>query len=328
MAAGHGGARFFLGSFGKIVIDNREGEGTMLNKHLRFHVGMRTVKTALAVIIAMVLVDIYGASASKLIFAMLGAMAAVQPTFKESWESCLTQIVGVLFGALMGILLRHLPLHWVITGGVGVLLVITLYNTFGIRFSPGLPCLITVMLCVTPDIQTMQYASERIWDTAIGLAVGMAVNMLVFPYDNSRRIRNTAESLDRELIAFLEELFDGDTVIPDGKKISQTIGYFDSQLKIFANQKLLLRKKSKSRELENFRTYEGKARELLARMEVLSYMERPGRLDDENRQKLAACGACIRDERPLEDINERDVVTNYHVRQILRLRQELLEVLQ
>ena len=36
---------------------------------------------------------------------MLGAMAAVQPTFKESVESCLTQIVGVLFGALASIVL-------------------------------------------------------------------------------------------------------------------------------------------------------------------------------------------------------------------------------
>lgn len=299
----------------------------MLKNHLRFHIGMRTVKTALSVVIAMVLVELYGASESRLIFAMLGAIAAVQPTFKESWESCLTQIVGVLFGALIGILLRHLPVHWVVTGGVGVVLVITLYNAFGIRFSPVLPCLITVVLCVTPDIQTVEYASGRIWDTTIGLAVGMAVNMLIFPYDNSRRIRNTAKSLDRELIVFLEELFDGDAVMPDAKKISQTIGYFDSQLKIFANQKLLLRKRSRSRELENFRTYEGKARELLARMEVLSYMEYPGRLDDENREKLTACGACIRDERPLENVSERDVVTNYHIRQILRLRQELLDVL-
>ena len=68
----------------------------------RFRVGLRTVKTALAVIISMVLVYFYGTSDSRLIFAMLGAMAAVQPTFKESWESCLTQIVGVLFGAVLG----------------------------------------------------------------------------------------------------------------------------------------------------------------------------------------------------------------------------------
>lgn len=299
----------------------------MLKKHLRFHIGMRTMKTALAVIIAMALVELYGATESRLIFAMLGAMAAVQPTFKESLESCLTQIVGVLFGAFIGVALRHLPLPGLVSGGLGVALVITLYNTFGIRFSPGLPCLITVILCVTPDIQTVEYASGRIWDTAIGLGVGMAVNMLIFPYDNSRRIRNTAVSLDRELIIFLEELFDGDEVMPDAKKMSQTIAYFDSQLKIFANQKLLY-KKSKSRELESFRTYEGKARELVARMEVLSHMERPGCLNDENRESLAACGADIRDNRPLDDVTERDIVTNYHVRQILQIRRELLEVLE
>ena len=50
-------------------------------KFPRLRIGMRTVKTVAAVIIAMVIVDLYGATSSKLILAMLGAMAAVQPTF-------------------------------------------------------------------------------------------------------------------------------------------------------------------------------------------------------------------------------------------------------
>lgn len=99
------------------------------------------------------------------------------------------------------------------------------------------------------------------------------------------------------------------------------------QLKIFANQRLFLRRRSQSRGLETFRLCEGKARELVARMEVLSGMECPGRLNDENRESLAAAGAEIRDDRALDCVTERDVVTNYHVRQILRLRQELLDVL-
>ena len=50
-------------------------------------------------------------------------------------------------------------------------------------------------------------------------------------------------------------------------------------------------------------------------------------LDEDNRKSLLACGANIRDSRPLDSIMERDVVTNYHVRQILRLRRELLDTL-
>ena len=63
-------------------------------------------------------------------------------------------------------------------------------------------------------------------------------------------------------------------------------------------------------------------------MEVLCRMGRPGRLNDDNRRRLAAAGAQIRDQRPLDAVQELDVVTNYHVAQILTLRRELMQVLQ
>ena len=82
----------------------------MLKHFKRPHIGLRTAKTAVAVILSMFIVDLYGATSSKLIFATLGAMAAVQPTFKASLESCLTQIVGVLFGY------THLVPHQLLVG--------------------------------------------------------------------------------------------------------------------------------------------------------------------------------------------------------------------
>ena len=300
----------------------------MKKKNLRIHVGLRTIKTAAAVIISMLIVNAYGTSDSKLIFAMLGAMVAVQPTFQESLEACLTQIIGVFFGAIVGIGLGYLPIPAMAICGIGIVLIITLYNTFRIRFSPSLPCLIVVILCTRTDVEPVSYAIGRIWDSSIGLGVGLLINMLIFPYDNSQRIRATAQSLDKELIVFLEELFDGDNVVPDAVKMTAKIDDMDRQLKIFAKQKLFLHRKSQSRNLETFRLCEKKARELVARMEVLSGMERPGRLDEENRRRLNACGAQIRDARPLDSVTERDVVTNYHVTQLLRLRQELLAVLE
>lgn len=297
-------------------------------KQLHIHIGLRTVKTIAAVIISMIVVNAYGATSSKLIFAMLGAMAAVQPTFRESVESCLAQIVGVLFGALAGVLLLTLPLHPLVATGIGMLLVITLYNGLRIRFSPSLPCLIVVMLCTTPDIQPMSYAFGRIWDTAIGLGVGMLINTLVFPYDNSRRIRSTAESLDRELIHFLEDMFDGDDILPAAGEMSHIIDDMARQLKIFSNQKLVLNLRRQRRQLEVFRICEGKARQLVAHMEVLSAMPQAGRLSEENRQRLIQCGADIRDPRKPEALTELDIVANYHVTQILSVRQDLLDALE
>lgn len=296
-------------------------------KRPHIHIGLRTVKTAIAVIIAMVIVDAYGTTTSKIVFAMLGAMAAVEPTFIESLESCLTQVVGVFLGAAAGVLLMALRLPPLVATGIGIIFIITLYNSLRIRFHPSLACLIVVILCTTEDISPFSYAVTRVWDTAIGMAVGMAINTLIFPYDNSNQIRILAESLDGELLRFLEDLFDGDDVIPDSAAMTRKIDDMAKHLRIFSNQRLVLRLRRQKEELEQFRVCEGKARELLARMEVLSRAGRPGRLNDENRLRLKACGADIRDVRPYKHPQERDIVTNYHIRQILNLRKELLDAI-
>lgn len=296
----------------------------MPHRRSRFHIGLRTVKTVVSVILSMIIVESYGATTSRLIFAMLGAMAAVQPTFKESLESCVSQIVGVIFGALAGVLLELLPLHPLVATGIGMVLVITWYNALRIRFSPSLPCFIVVMLCITPDIAPVEYAMGRIWDSTIGLAVGMTINSLVFPYDNSRQIRNTAASLERELIHFLEDLFDGDDILPDEEKMRRKLEQIAMELEVFRNQRLFLHRNRQEKELRAFETCEGKARELMARMTVLSQMGRPGILTEENRSALEACGAMLSDSRIPGEPTEKDIITNYHIRQILRLRQELL----
>ena len=301
-------------------------------KPKKIRIGLRTLKTAVAVVIAMTIVDLCGTTDSRLIFAMLGAMAAMEPTFKESLESCMTQTIGVFFGAIMGVILIKLPFPTLIVAGVGIILVITSYNVLRIRFSPSLPCLIVVTLCITPDIQPWAYAFGRFWDTAIGLGIGMIINTMVFPYDNSRQIHDTAESLECEVIYFLEDMFDGDNILPNTEKMTKTIDYLKQQLVIFSNQWNLLHWGKRHSEFASYKYYEEKARQLIAHMEVLCEMGLPGILDEENCKRLADCGANIIDKRIQEegqaqkDVQEKDIVTNYHVSQLLTLREELLEL--
>lgn len=299
----------------------------MKNPFQKFHIGLRTLKTTIAVILSMVVIDILGTTDSKLIFAMVGAMSAVQPTFKESVEAFLSQIIGVVFGALCSILLCALPLPSLVAVGIGIVLVITLYNGLRIRYSPSLPCFILVLVCTTADVEPVAYAVGRIWDTAIGLTIGMLINMLVFPYDNSQQIRATAYSLDKELLAFLENLFDGDDVLPDLKTMRKTIATLERQLALFSNQKLLLNPRRQSQELETFQACEEKAQALISHMEVLCSLGAPGSLNEENKQYLAANGTEVCAQPPMDPRREQDVVTNYHIGRILNLRQELLDVL-
>ena len=297
----------------------------MSKKTIKIHIGPRTVKTALAVIIAMVVADRVGMSASRYVFAMLGAMAAMEPTVKDSVEACIVHTASLILGGIFGVLLLMLGLPMLVTTGIGIIFIITFYNVCRFRFSPSLACLIVVTLCTSTVDQPLFYASGRVWDTAIGLFVGLLVNTLIYPYDNSSQIRRLIESLDQEVIWFLEEMFDGDDLMPEARKMTAKIDDMARQMEIFRNQRLIHKMRAQKRELEQFQNCEAMARELLARMEVLSHMGRPGRLNDENRRRLKSCGADIRDNRTVKNPQEQDMVTNYHVRQIVSLRQQLLE---
>lgn len=293
----------------------------------KIHIGRRTIKTVAAVVIAMFAAQYFGTTSSRLIFAMMGAMEAVRPTFKESVEAALSQFTGIIVGALAAVLLHTLPIPYLVSAGIGILIVIVFYNVLRLNFSPSLACFIVVMVCTTSDVHPLLYALGRIWDSAIGLAVGMLINVLVFPYDNSKKIRAAVQNLDTELILFLEDIFDGDSKLPDADIMEKKLADIAYQLSIFANQVLPFHKARQKEKLKLFRMCESRARRLVSHLEVLCAMDVPGQLNDENLEKLRAGGANIVEQQDLTEWTDKDTITNYHVAQILILRKELLEML-
>ena len=142
----------------------------------------------------------------------------------------------------------------------------------------------------------------------------------------NEEFRTLVRNLEHGVVAFLEDLFDGDQHLPDAKEMTKQIDDLGRQLRIFSNQRLVLRLRRQKEQLAVFQIWEIKARELVARIEVLSRMETPGRLNEENRQALLDLGAEIASTEDAPQ-QEKDIVTNYHVRQILAIRLELLAAL-
>lgn len=299
----------------------------MVKKHRKLRIGPRTLKTAFAVTLSIIAVSFYGSGTSNLIFATIGALSAMEATFKDSLLSCFSQIVGVIFGVTAGVLLLSMHIPPLPASGIGIIIVITFYNLLHLRFSPSLACIIVVTICHMTDITPFIYATERIWDTAIGLFIGMAINLLIVPYDNSKQIRNTIHRLDKELILYLEDMFDGNENLPNVNKMLTSMDEIEQGLKIFSDQKLLFHLRKQKKDLTSLLNCEEKARQLVVHLEILSNLSFPGVLNPYNKERLERNGAKIRDRRVLDEPSELDIVTNYHISQVLMLRRELINTL-
>ncbi len=296
-------------------------------QHYRLPIGMRTMKSAIAIFVALIIVEQYGATTSKVVFALIGAAAAMDVTFKASLKSCLAQICGVSFGALFGLLMLYLPIDRYISVAIGFILVMTLYNMLHLHLSPVLPCIVIAMVLTNPEIHPIPYALGRLWDTTIGLAVGLFINTLFFPYDTRRQMRETVDELDRDLLRFLEDYFDGDDTRPDAEQMAAKIAGLERQLNLMREQKWVIHRRRKKLDLCSLQKCDTAARHLVTELEALSLIEVPGRLTEENRERLQNCGVVIRDQRTSEEENVADVVTNYHVARVLALRRTIREEL-
>lgn len=295
-------------------------------KKIHFPVGLRTLKTAVAVSASILLVEMYGTSVDELLFGVMGAFAAMEPTFKSSVRSCLAQITGVITGVILALTMRALEIPGVAAAGIGIVLIMAMYQLMHRKSSPVLPCLILVTICTKPELSAVTYGMERIWNTALGLGVGMVINMLVFPYDSSKKIQQIMASLDEDLIQFLQDRFDGDDHLPETDEMEKKIESLERQLAMFADQRLLRRRRQK-RILARLQRCEDTSRALLLEMETLRSIERHGRLNQQNRKSLRALGANISESAALNRFDVEDLVINYHVTRALELREQLKQEL-
>lgn len=158
-------------------------------KAFRFHVGMRNIKTAIAATLCAFLYAFFDRNPT---FACIGAIFGMGSDFKDSKRSGGNRLFGTIIGGLIGMALFYIYIQFypVPTSNfrfmlfellfIGIIIMVLLCQFFVIpgAIQPG-----GVVLCIilfnTPVDQFITYPLNRIFDTAIGVIIGIAVNMLI-----------------------------------------------------------------------------------------------------------------------------------------------------
>lgn len=173
-------------------LEKIEDISTSDNKHaqaFRFHIGMRNVKTALAATTCAFLYAFFDRNPT---FACIGAIFGMGSDFKDSRYSGGNRLFGTIVGGLLGMLLFYIYVQvypqptsnftyfLFILLFIGIILMVCICQTL---FIPGAIQPAGVVLCIilfnTPVEQYISYPLNRILDTAIGVIIGILINLLI-----------------------------------------------------------------------------------------------------------------------------------------------------
>lgn len=292
----------------------------------RFRIGLRTVKTALAVIISLFITSLFG---EVTIFPALSSIAVMSRTFDEGLLECRNQAVGICIGGLFGCLTAILfpdPPIWGI--GIGILFIMAACSSLKVVFSCSLSCAIFIVACMTEPEQVIPNTLIRLYQTAIGLSVGLLINYTIIPYNNSKKIY----SLMEDLLNDLPDVLNRRVILglyPDLTPMDTQIDRLHYEMTIYRHQRFIRRQAHR-----NEYSYMSGCLQLAERIHqeitVLCQMDAIGVPDADNNRQLRAIGLEIPESGfAMCSKNDKDhIVTNYHLHMLLQARLFLIDLLQ
>ena len=154
-----------------------------MNKVKPIHVGMRTFKTALATAFCAFLYYFTDRSPA---FACIGVIFGMGANMEDARKNGGNRLFGTIIGGVVGILLFKLYLYFVPDGHytllmiplvfVGTVLLVLLCQLFWVGgVQPG-GVVLCILLFNTPAATYIDYAMNRIFDTAVGVMLALVIS--------------------------------------------------------------------------------------------------------------------------------------------------------
>lgn len=288
-------------------------------------IGLRTLKTALAVFLSVLLIRQFAAEELSVFYAAFGALIAMDTTFSRSLMQGVTQLVGVLGGTVFGylsvLLFPSATPAWV--AGIGVLLLIVLCNAGKLSFTASLSCIIFLSACLTTTDNILRDSMLRLRDTSVGIGIALTVNILIRPYNNKKRILSLLQSFRQQIPLALAQIVVREQ-FPDLRGYVELLRGIDRELTLYHSQRFFHRTHDDEALLRGCYRL---AERIMQELEAICGMDSLGDLTPENAERLQSLGlsetvSCGRKCTPQDG-----TVMNYHLEKLLDAYQYLGELM-
>ena len=162
----------------------RQNSPALTPEHRR-RIGMRIIKTVVAVFLCGLLAYLRDTSA---LYSMFAALFCVQRSTGKTIESSINRVLGTLVGGVVGVLtvyamdtlhILHIDLLRYFLMSLLLIPVIELCLVMKRPDCAGMACVVVMCLVVDPGDKPAIYSIERLFETAVGVALACGIDMLL-----------------------------------------------------------------------------------------------------------------------------------------------------
>lgn len=195
------------------------------NINYKYRIGMRAIKTGLAVTIGLYISQLLKINSP--IFVSIAAVSTMKASLYESLSDTKKRLFTCVFGVILGYLSSKisLPVYFEpIIAGIGILIIIYILVVFDMKKMTQLSCIVFVASFASES--KLIYAVNRIIGTVVGVGVGVMVNYFISSPNIYRQyiesVKKSYRSANRALRALIvDKVIDFSEFSTDYKKTTE-----------------------------------------------------------------------------------------------------------
>ena len=276
-------------------------------------IGMRTIKTAIAVSLTIFLSQIFNLKSP--FFAGIAAIIAMQSSVSESFYMGRNRMYSTILGATIALLFSLIAPENPIFIGIGIIIIIYICNLFKLKKPITLSAMVFLSIILNyEEGSRVSYALYRTLDTFFGLTIGTLINYFILPPNMEEGLIESINNMYSEFKDMVEHIiWKEESLSLDGlRKDLVSIEKNYSILKKDINLNLF-----KTHDCFNFEHVFELFESTYNHLSILCSIDKLPYIDENNRKSLERLFNKKIPVQIEENKNDLDLVYNYHLEKSL-----------
>lgn len=166
---------------------------------------MRTIKTVIAVILTLVVSEIF--SLNSPILASIAAIMIMDGSLSESLSSGKHRMYGTITGGIIGLIILYIGPGNFLFIGLGLILIINICNLLKIEDAARMAMVVFLVIILDyQDGDGFSYAVNRTFDTLVGVVISIGVNYIIRPPKIEVKMKSLLDGMYVEVQDLVEKL--------------------------------------------------------------------------------------------------------------------------